>query len=146
MSARALSRSRMPIRIVLYTTKYMRLQTCVKGLVARPCGGSFEPPRTLLRLDIGLADHLAPLRRVAADAGCEFLRRAGDRVDEARSKHAVAECRIDEDALRLYIDLLHDGGRRAGGCEQPVPGAGLVARQPAFGQRRHVRILRDPAG
>src|SRR5262247_319789 len=88
---------------------------------------------SLLRLDVGVADHLAPFRRVGPDAGREVLRRAGARGDEARSENALAELRGGEDARRLCIQFVHDRARRAGGRKQPVPGAGLVARKAALG-------------
>src|ERR1041384_7262401 len=111
---------------LLCSTKYTRSQIDVK-YVGR------APVLLLLRLDVGVADHLAPFRRVGADAGGEVLGRAYDRVDEARRKNAVAEWRVGEDALGLRIELVHNGGRRAGGREQPVPGAGLVAGEAAPG-------------
>src|SRR5215813_10107708 len=117
----------------LCITKYTRAQTQVKrqrgGLGARSHSlrRARQRVRCLLRLDVGLADDLAPLLRVAGDAHGEFLGRTHDRIDEARLQHALAEVRIGEDAPGLRVELVDNLARGVLGGYESVPGAGLVA-------------------
>src|SRR5262245_53205479 len=97
-----------------------------------------------LDLYVRVADDLSPFRRFKPDALRERFRRAHDGEDEVRREKFLAKRVIVENALRLRVELGDDLGRSAFGRGQPVPGSGLVARQPALRERRHVGIASDP--
>src|SRR5262245_60078725 len=96
-----------------------------------------------LHFHVRVLDHLTPFRGLRADAFGEGVGRAHQWEDEARGQELLLKSGIAEDALRFRIELHHDVARRALGRRQRIPGPGLVARQPALRQRRHVGILRD---
>src|SRR5262249_42935211 len=85
-----------------------------------------------LHLHIGLADDLAPFRGLGANALGENLRCAYDWKDETGRQQFRVERGIAENLAGLRAELGNDLARRAFGRGQSVPGAGLVAGQPAL--------------
>src|SRR5262245_39252931 len=96
--------------------------------------GSPQAAGISLRLDVRVADDLAPFRRLEANALGERLRRAHDGKDEIGCKELLPKGWIVEDALCLRIELAHDVLRRAFGRGQSVPWTRL--RSPADRFRR----------
>src|SRR4030095_15246928 len=96
-----------------------------------------------LHLHVCILDDFTPFLRLGADAFGEGFRLAHEREDEIWREELLLKRRIVEDALRFRIELHHDVARRAFGRRQRIPGAGLVAGQPALRQRRHVGLLRN---
>src|SRR5690349_6576444 len=66
-----------------------------------------------LYLHVRVADHLAPLRVVGADARREFLGRARDREDHVGRQKPVAEFRLGKNAAGRGAELVDDRPRRA---------------------------------
>src|SRR5215471_11847681 len=81
---------------------------------------------TLLRLDVGRPDHLAPLFCLLDDNLVEFSRRARKRrcaqVSEPRRDLGIGEPRID-----LFVELVDDLDGRVPRSSDPNPRAGLEA-------------------
>src|SRR5215218_4907324 len=55
----------------------------------------------LLRLHLGVADHLAPLLLFGFQVGRQLFRRAGDRLEILAVEEALAEFRIGEEPAHL---------------------------------------------
>src|SRR5829696_4230970 len=85
-----------------------------------------------LRLDLGVANDLAPFLLFRFQVLGQLLRRAHDGCEVLPVEEALAEFRIGEGATDLAIDLRDDVARRSRRREQSEPGLGLVAGQPAL--------------
>src|SRR5262249_50373339 len=101
---------------------FMRLLPWVGDLVYARAGGADDP---------------RPLVELGLDVRSELLARAAD-ADEAVVRHARLHGWRAHHLRRLRVEEVEDLARRAGGREQPVPLARLVARQSRFDQRRQI--------
>jgi hypothetical protein len=93
------------------------------------------PPSELLRLDAGVADHLAETVDVGGEQLDELFRRARRDVDRLRRDflhHLRRIRRLDE----FPVQLAHDLGRRAGGRDDTLPDFQLGSGVAGPGQRR----------
>src|SRR5258706_4351350 len=89
------------------------------------------------RLDTCVADHFAPLRDLGFYISGEFFPRVSDRL-EALVGESLAKRGVAENFQDPFVQARDGCGRRVRGCEQPVPGRGLVAGHAPLGDRRQL--------
>src|SRR4051794_40643282 len=103
----------------------------------RAPGPNLTPAGALLRLDAGLADHLAPLRVLGTHEGRELRRRYGRRDFRADGGHSLDHLLL---AYTLHQDVVHARDplwREARRAAEAEPGRGADARKAGLADRWH---------
>src|SRR5258707_12697893 len=145
---RATGRAEQPIRIAAVSPlRRPRIYSpdpklSLSSGISRP--NSAGEPRSSIRLDVGIPDHLAPLLGVVdnelAELGGRGCIRLQAQIDEPRLELRAGK--------RLIHELIEDGEdlrRRVSRRADPLPTARLVAR-PKFANRWDVRQYLDAFG
>src|SRR5262249_10986967 len=101
-----------------------------------------RPPRSL-RLNAGLADHLAPALGLIVLELRHGLRAAAGGADLEVAEPRLG-CRLVEDIVDRPVQFQNDRGRRLGRCADGIPGVRDEARYAELDQRRNVRQEIEP--
>src|SRR5215510_10497702 len=95
------------------------IPTCCRRWRGESGAETWRSRRPLLRLHLGVADHLAPLLLFRLEVGGQILRRADDRFEILPVEKALAEFRIGEEPAHLGVDLSTTGRGVPAGANRP---------------------------